>query len=273
VRAGVRAALQAQYKELLDHDPGSRLGVDPEDVHKQRVAVRRLRAQLRAGRPVLDRQWADELRGSLKPVGRVLGQVRDLDVLLARIEEQAEGLPALERSGATDVLDRLRADRDAAHADMVERLSEPWYVALLNRLEQAVDAPAFDGRGSLRKRLKKEHRRMDRMIRDLPAVPTDRQLHEVRIAGKRVRYAAELASASGTRRLKRPIKRAKQLQDVLGEHQDAVVAEERLREMEVGRPAARLAVEALLELQETRKAEARAQAPRAWRRLDKALKQ
>lgn len=272
-RAGVRSVLREQYRQILEHDPGTRLGADPESLHKQRVAVRRLRAQLRAGRPVLDRQWADELRDSLKGVGRALGVVRDLDVLIERIERQAANLDEPERSGATDVLDRLRSERRAAHAELVEHLSGPAYVSLLNRLEQAVEAPRFDGHGSVTKRLRKEHRRMTRMVKELPPSPTDRQLHAVRIAGKRVRYSAELASACGTGGLKRGIRRAKTFQDVLGDHQDAVVATRRLTELDtqLGRPAVRLALTALLERQDEDRSSARAAAPRAWRRLHRAL--
>lgn len=271
-RGGTRAVLQRQYRQMLERDVGTRLG-DPEALHKQRVAVRRLRAQLRAGRPVLDRQWADDLRGSLNRVGRELGVVRDLDVLIERLERQAAELDEPERSGATDVVDRLGSERRAAHTELVQHLSDPDYISLLNRLEQAVATPRFAGHGSIKKRLRKEHRRMARLVNDLPRSPTDRQLHEVRIAGKRVRYAAELASACGTRRLKPGIRRAKEFQDVLGDHQDAVVATRRLTEMEVAlwRPAARLAITALLDYQDSDRSNARAAAPRAWRRLHQSL--
>jgi CHAD domain-containing protein len=88
-----------------------------------------------------------------------------------------------------------------------------------------------------------------------------------------VRYAAELASACGTRHLKPGIKRAKEFQDALGDHQDAVVATRRLTELEVElwRPAARLAITALLDCQDADRANARAAAPSAWRRLHRSL--
>jgi non-ribosomal peptide synthetase component E (peptide arylation enzyme) len=51
----------------------------------------------------------------------------------------------------------------------------------------------------------------------------------VRIRAKRARYAAELAEAVVGKPATRFVRRARKLQDVIGEHQDAVVAEERLR--------------------------------------------
>src|SRR5436305_14018460 len=50
----VRAALAAGVSRLLRHDPGVRVGDDPEDVHQARVATRRLRADLRTFRGLLD---------------------------------------------------------------------------------------------------------------------------------------------------------------------------------------------------------------------------
>src|SRR5262245_20681459 len=47
-------ALVVQHRQLVDHDPGTRLGTDPEDLHQMRVATRRARAFLRAARDLVD---------------------------------------------------------------------------------------------------------------------------------------------------------------------------------------------------------------------------
>lgn len=254
------ASLQSQFREMLDHDPGTRLGRDPESLHKQRVAVRRMRATLRAGRPLLDRVWADSLRDALKPAGRCLGEVRDLDVQIERFERQAKQLEGLEREVAGDLVAGLRESRHQAQVEMVQQLSEAWYISLLNRLDMAVAEPKFQGNGSLRKRVKHEHRRVSRMVDSLPHTPSDKQLHEVRKAVKRARYAAEVAAACNTAGLKGYVKRAKQLQDTLGDHQDAVVALEYLEDLN---PIAGMIDQNLAE-----KAAARAAFPHAWKRLD-----
>ena len=98
----------------------------------------------------------------------------------------------------------------------------------------------------------------------MPDEPADEELHKVRKVGKRARYAAELAGR------KNFVKRAKKLQDVLGEHQDAVVAAGRLRELaaEAG-PGQALAAGRLVEREEERRADARAAWPKAWKKLRK----
>ena len=270
-RARLVAALQEQNREILTHDPATRLGDDPNALHDHRVAVRRLRAMLRAGRPLLDQRWADDLRQSWRTAGRALADVRDLDVLLTQVETDAQALDEPMRSGARDLLERLQTRRDQAHRELSDALCEAWYVSLLNRLERAVEAPRFAGSGSLSKELRKEHRRAQRHVRRLAKQPSDRDLHEVRKAVKRARYAAELGDAVGAKGTRKYIKRAKDIQDVLGDHQDAIVAANVLAELdrEVTRPVAHMAAEALIDRQLARRAEARAAFPKAWARFDK----
>jgi CHAD domain-containing protein len=270
-RRGVLArGLAEQYEELLAHDPGTRLGTDPEALHDHRVAIRRLRALLRAGRPLLDRAWADELRDSLKRAGHALAQARDLDVLIERIESDRSRLPEPERTGAGDVLAALRDRRARAQEQLLADISEPWYLSTLNRLEVAVADPRFAGSGSLRRGVRRRHRQARKLIRTLPDHPSDAQLHALRRAVRNARYAAELAAAGGVRRTRGYAKRAKAFQDVLGGHQDAVVATAALADIdgEVTRPSAHMACAALAEIQAERRADARGRIARGWKRLD-----
>jgi CHAD domain-containing protein len=266
-------ALRRNFRDVLDHDPGTRLGADPEELHDHRVAIRRLRELLRAGRPLVDRTWADGLRDALRPVGKALANVRDLDVVVADLEDQAASLGDMERAGSTDVLELVRKRRDRAHAELVTALSEAWYVSLLNRLEIAVAEPRLARGGSVTKVVRKQHRRSRRLVRHLPEHPSDAQLHRVRKAVKRARYAAELADAAGVSGMRRYVKRAKAVQDVLGEHQDAAVAAEVLGSVDgdLHRPMAHMAVAALVDVQQSRKHAARRAFRSAWRRLDKLL--
>ena len=263
-RARLAAALDEQYREILAHDPRTRLGDDPDALHDHRVAVRRLRAMLRAGRPLLDRQWADHLRGSLKGAGRALAEVRDLDVLTEQLRADVAELHGRVRSEGDRIVHTLEERRERAQAELSDALADPSYVSLLNRLELAVRKPMFSGSGSLRKAVCKEHRRARRKAHRLSNDPSDEDLHDLRKAVKRARYAAELAAATGTKGTGKYVKRAKKLQDVLGDHQDAVVATEVLREFGTG-PA----VAALADRQQARRATARAAFPKAWKRFDK----
>jgi CHAD domain-containing protein len=99
----VLTALGAQLRAIHAHARGARVGRDPEDLHEMRVAVRRLRAILRAGRALFERKWTEDLRGELRWLGRALGRVRDLDVLLASLRARLEAALRHPRVVAADL--------------------------------------------------------------------------------------------------------------------------------------------------------------------------
>src|SRR5205807_10378738 len=88
----VRHILAVSVASLLRHDPGVRLGDDPEDVHRARVATRRLRSQLRTFRTLLDTDWANALREDLRWLGSGLGSVRDRQVMAQRVRSRSSAL-------------------------------------------------------------------------------------------------------------------------------------------------------------------------------------
>jgi CHAD domain-containing protein len=261
------AALRVQYARLLAHDPGTRLGSDPEDLHQLRVATRRLRAFLRAGRPLVDREWADGLRDELKWLGGALGPVRDLDVLLEQLRADAETLGGKDGEAAATLLGELARERRAARRRLLRAMGSDRYLKLLDRVEAAGSPPpAADSAVGLRDIWRAEHRRLRKTVDALPDEPRDDELHATRIKVKRARYAGELAGLEGY------VKAAKRLQDVLGEHQDAVVAEQRLRGLAASLPGAALAAGRLVDRQRERRARAREDWPAAWKRLAKQSK-
>jgi CHAD domain-containing protein len=268
----VRAMIARQVAEMLAHDPGTRLGQDPEELHQLRVASRRLRAVLRAARPLLDPEWTEVLRTELRWLGGALGPVRDLDVLIERLRGEIAALDQPERRAARRFLQLLDREREADRAAMLEAMSEPRYAELLERLEAAAVAPrAREADVSLRQIAGREFRKLRKAVRALPPEPSDEELHRVRIRGKRARYAAELAEGAVGKPARRFVRNAKRFQDVVGEHQDAVVAESRIRGMLVsakGRWAC-LAAGRLIERERARRLEARATFPKVWASLEK----
>jgi CHAD domain-containing protein len=265
--------IRRQYEEILAHDPGTRLGSDPEALHKMRVAVRRLRAFLRVARPILDRAWTDELRAELKWVGRALGAVRDHDVLLIHVRGQAETLPSTDVAALGLIVEAIERQRETSREEMLEALSSPRYLELLGRVELAGETPHWNGkRRSVRKLAAKEFMKLERAIKALDPAPSDTELHRLRVRGKRARYAGELAEAAVGKKARRFVDRAKNVQDVLGEHQDAVVADERVRELALSRSNPQLALVAgrLVERQRRRMLRARADAPKALKKLRRA---
>jgi CHAD domain-containing protein len=255
-----RAFVAQQLVEILAHDPGTRLGADPEDLHKHRVAVRRLRAVLR------DEPFRTELRW----IGGMLGAVRDLDVLIEHYGEEATTLDSEERLAFRPVLMRLTRRRAAARRALAEALDSERYFDLLDSLESVPPDP--HPASTAHHEAKKQYRKLRREVKLAGRSPEDAILHELRKRAKRVRYAAERAAIAGDDSLVELGSRAKALQDVLGVHQDAVVGEETLRGLaaDVTRPPQALAIGRLVERERARKAEARADWWKAWRRLKRA---
>jgi CHAD domain-containing protein len=227
----VRAALADGLLRILRHDPGTRLG-SAEDLHQLRVGVRRLRSDLRTLRPLLGPDWAPGLDTDLRSLAGRLGTVRDLDVLIGRMGathgDLAEPLEPLladlqqrHDTARSALLDELRSDRYAQLLERLVVLARDPELGDEAREPSGVVLPAL-ARGAWRRLAK----RADPVV--AAEAPADEELHRVRIAAKRARYAAETA-ARGLEPDEAAQARAFAdelglFQDLLGRHQDAVVA-------------------------------------------------
>jgi CHAD domain-containing protein len=260
----LRSRLREQLREIERHDPGTRLGRDPDSLHDMRVGVRRLRALLRAGKKLVADD-TDELDARLKELGRVLGEVRDLDVLIERLECEAAELGDDDAERARPLLAVLRRERSRNRRRMLAFMRSDGYLALLDDTALTIEELEPSGSdASLSDLADSAFKKTRKAVRKLPNEPADEELHAVRKKGKRARYAAELAGRE------KFVKRAKKLQDVLGEHQDAVVASERLRELAAeAEPEGALAAGRLVEREASNRAEAREDWPKAWKKLRK----
>ena len=258
----LRGRLRTQLLEIEWHDPGTRLGRDPESLHDMRVGVRRLRALLRTGRELVASDTA-ALERRLKQLGQVLGEVRDLDVLLARLEAQAAELGEEDTRQARPLLATLRTERSCSRSRLLAALRSDEYLGLLDDTARTIDELEPSGTAAtLDDLVDRASVKLRKAVRKLPDTPANEELHAVRKKGKRARYAGELAGR------KKLVKRAKELQDVLGEHQDAVVAADRLRELGIpAAPEQALVAGRLVEREEGRRSEARAAWPKTWRKL------
>jgi CHAD domain-containing protein len=268
--ARLRELLAAQRRALLVHDAGTRLGDDIENLHEHRVAARRARAFLRATRRYVDGDWRRALGDALGELGRATGPVRDLDVLLEHVRGEVAQLDAKERAAGHELVAELERRRTAARRDLVAALDGDTYRVALARLNLPPRLAAGVEALPLRKVARTEFTRLLRGVDRLGKRPDDASIHRLRIALKRARYAAELAAPEGKRR-RRFLADAKTLQDLLGEHQDAAVAEDRLREAAVAGASAGAAFVAgrLAERQRQRRRRVKALLPDAWQRLRK----
>ena len=273
----VRNAIAGSVERFLRQEPGVRLDEDAEALHQARVATRRLRSDLRTFSPLIEPAWAEELNGQLRWLGGLLGQARDADVMHERLAARAEGLPEEDRPAAAKLVAELAAERQQAHAALLVAMASERY---LNALQAMVDAaraprllpeshqPARESAGPI---LAAPWRKLRRQVQSLGIDPPDAELHEVRIRAKRVRYAAEALAPVLGRRASSFARSAAGLQEVLGEHQDAVVAGTLLRERGHGAPAeVAFAAGELAGLERAAANEARGRWPGAGKELRKA---
>jgi CHAD domain-containing protein len=267
----VRAALAASVARLVAHDAGVRLGDDPEAVHQARVATRRLRSDLRTFRALVDEEWAQALRDDLKWLGTALGAVRDADVLLERLEGKIARLPHDDRGVATRLVDRLHAERDQARAELLVVMHGPRYLELLERLVDAARTPALadesekpaDTLGHL---ARTPWKHLATAVEGLDDDPSDEALHEVRKRAKRVRYAAEAVAPVVGKPARRFAAAIEDVQDLLGRHQDAVVADEWLRTaLPAASPRETFVIGQLVAMEQAEATGARAEWPGVWR--------
>ncbi len=264
--------LTGQVDTLLARDPGVRLGGAPDDVHRMRVAVRRLRAVLKAARPLLLSTWSEPLSIELAWLGELLGHARDLDVQMASFEREAETLDRRDRTPLIRFVRRLRGERELKQEELLAGLRSGRYLALVNQLIEASRAPHIVVTDcTLPDLAAKAFKKLCKAVRGLPSDPTDAALHGVRIKAKRARYAAELAETMVGKAASRFIRRAKAFQELLGVHQDAVVGEERIRALFAESKGRRAAFTAgrMVERQRQQRVQARAAFRSKWKKLNK----
>ena len=233
-----RALLLKHWQRALRHEAGARTGGDIEDVHRMRVATRRLRSAFRFFGAYMALPRQDKIVAGLRVLARRLGAVRDLDVLIERLEHEATAESA-DRPTIDAIIAALDQDRAVARDALVAYLDGREMSNLRAHVADGLTQPAS---GSPAKRDRPVRtagprllaRRAARLFADGADLlaPTSEELHDLRIQLKRLRYAAEfLLPYTDGNRLKPLIRRTTALQDVLGELHDGDVMLDMLRSL------------------------------------------
>jgi CHAD domain-containing protein len=200
------------------------------------VATRRIRSTLRTFSKLLDEEWTDRLRDDLKWLADLLGEVRDTDVLLERFEDHLAELPAEDAKAGRRLLAKLSDQRDQARRRLLGAMAQEKYAVLLDDLVAAAAAPALLPGGDrpavevMPPLVTRPWKRLRKEVRKAGDDPPDEALHQIRIRAKRARYAAEAVEPVFGKPAEDFADAIADLQDVLGDHQDAVVGEAWLRE-------------------------------------------
>ena len=238
----LQAMLLEQVTVIRRYDPLVRRDA-PDAVHKMRVAARRLRNVLATYRPLFVREQTEPVRDELKWLAAELGEPRDAEVMRERLEVMlADEPPEVVRGAGYQRMDEeMRAEYAQARARMLEALGSDRYFALLDRLDDLAATPPWSEKASrpahsvLRTRVRHDYKRLVGRVEfaDEAEDPGEREhrLHEARKAAKRVRYAAETLTGVYGKPAKRFVRAMQRVQSRLGDHHDAFVTQERLREL------------------------------------------
>jgi CHAD domain-containing protein len=219
------------------------LDLDPEFLHDLRVATRRARFALRMAKPLLNTERRRALRKELSWIARKLGKVRDIDVFLRRLHSQFGRAEASEQARRV-ILELIEAKRAEALVDLRESLETERYSKIIESLRKLEDdfvvseyswRPAevreradFSPRCLAKRTIGKALRKISRWPADKHKGLSIPELHQIRIDCKRLRYTCEFFDdilGKETERLVRPFV---QVQDCLGDFNDAHAAAENL---------------------------------------------
>lgn len=219
----VHRAVAEQVAELIEWDRAVRADVW-DSVHQMRVTTRKLRSLLKESEEsfgLTDDSWVlDELRA----LAAILGVARDAEVLAERYEQALDELPAeLVRGPVRErLVEGAKKRYDVGHRRSLAAMRTSRYFRLLDALEELVTAEPTTAAGkdaspvtidSAYKRVRKAAKAADEATED-----RDEALHRIRKSAKRLRYTA---SALGATKVSGA---AKEIQTLLGEHQDSYVS-------------------------------------------------
>ncbi len=268
----IRAKLHAQINQMLIHDPGTRLGRDIESLHQMRVATRRMRAIFRSVRTFLEPEWTKKIRQEIGWIGSLLGEVRDWDVLLESLQKECSDLNAKEERAFLHIQKSFQDERSIARSRLLEGLESDRYIELLNTLENSLAHLPFQSHHpTLPNLARKAFAKLKESVESTQSHFPKEELHHIRILVKRARYTVELSEPFLGKHARRFLQQAKSLQEVLGQHQDALVLEHQLLSHRTltRRPGVAFVKGILVERGRNRQKAARQKLPQLWEKLRK----
>jgi CHAD domain-containing protein len=221
---------------MVSHEQGTLLGEDEEELHDMRVATRRMRSAYEIFGPAFHAKVIKRYLQGLRKVGKVLGTVRDMDVILANGMSYGKGLEEIKVSGFEPLLAEWRHQIEKRRIKLTRHLQSEAYQNFKYNFNLFLQQPD-DTHTSI-----VSEEGMNSRLRDsvpiliysrfaavrayesvLPSASID-QLHALRIDFKKFRYTLEFFREILGDNVGQIISELKQLQDHLGELHDAVVA-------------------------------------------------
>jgi CHAD domain-containing protein len=266
-----RRIVDHHYRRMRQFEAATRAGTDVEALHQMRVQTRRLRVLLRIFNGCLP-EAAERVRAELKPIADALGAERDEDVLALHLESYLPLAVGDEARVLRGLVARRRSVKARAHRALVAKLRSRAYARFCADLEALVTSPGRDEGRAPKRFARRAVRRRLRRVRALVrggALRSVEGLHELRVAVKRLRYAADALRELLPDRSRPILRQTAVLQELLGTVHDRDVALQLLaRSQPVGRAVAwRRGAQALRERLGREREAAMGEVPGRLRRL------
>ena len=273
------ASLRQQLHQFKSYEPGAWEALHLDGVHQMRVASRRTRVALSLFADILPQAEANRLADDLRWFGRSLGAARDQDVQLLRIDECRKQLKSKWRGELGRYRAHAAREQLTAHDRLRHALAEPRFADLLNNyralisasLQSNVDSEAPSIAAIAPVLITQHLEKTGKHALDIDDAASEKQLHRLRIAIKRLRYLLEYLLPVEAAAFREPVAALSKLQDQLGSHQDAQLTSARLRKYR-NRHAInareRAALRHLIEIENLRKRRARRGLAKHWREFE-----
>ncbi|MBW3622028.1 MAG: CHAD domain-containing protein [Armatimonadetes bacterium] len=139
-----RKTLRFYYERLRANDMGMLEGEESDAFQEMHAATRRLRMALRLFGPCLPEKEARRLESGLKRAARLLGPVRDLDILLEKARHDAARHEQIDSQRIEPLLAAWEKRRQACHHEMAEFLLGRDFRELKENLERFLNLPDLD---------------------------------------------------------------------------------------------------------------------------------
>jgi CHAD domain-containing protein len=231
-----RKVFRYHFAEMLNHEQGTKLGEDIEELHDMRVAVRRMRVAFEIFQDAFTTKTIKKHNKGLRAIGRTLGRVRDLDVFMEKADRYLESLPEDKRTGLDPLFKAWRDQREISRQKMIDLLEGETYLSFLQEFNLFVNTPGAGAQKDM------DDYHAPHLVRHVAPVmiyhrlgtvrayekilgmARIEQLHELRIEFKRLRYTLEFFREVLGPEGDLIIEEIKVVQDHLGDLNDADVA-------------------------------------------------
>jgi len=207
---------------------------DPEFLHDFRVAVRRTRSALGQIKNILEEEIVKQAKNDFTYLGQSTNRLRDIDVYLLKEEQYKNMLPEENRDYLNPFYEDLKCKRKIENATVVKMLKSEKYKRIINDwklyLNSKINTENLTVKGEkaiiiiAKKVICKRNQKVLEYGKNVLITSSDKQLHRLRIAGKKLRYLLEFFNSLFPQvEMKLLIKRLKKLQDNLGDYHDLAV--------------------------------------------------